>query len=98
MNIENKTLYDFINKWIDYREEDISVLNFDDKKHLICFDKHSKNILKNVPEINKKFVNKELFKLDSEFADYASYWNRKYYKNGFQDAIKLFLFGIDKTN
>ena len=89
MNLKKLNIID---KWIDFREEELSILSFDDKKHIIYFDKHSENILKNVASSNKKFVRKELFELDNEFADYTSYWNKKYYKNGFKDAMNLFLF------
>lgn len=80
-----------IEEWIDFREEQLSVLNFDDKKHLIYFDEHTEKILNNVPNINKKFVKKQLTALDIEFADYTNYWNRKYYKTGFNDALKLLI-------
>ena len=48
-----------------------------------------KKILKNVPEKNKKYVQKQLDELDKNFMDYLYYWNEKYYRNGFADVIKL---------
>lgn len=94
MNFNKNNIEDFIDEWVDFREEDLSVLTFDDKKHLVYFDEHTEKILKNVANINKMFVKKQLSELDSEFADYTSYWNRKYYKKGFKDAVRLILFGI----
>lgn len=97
MNFNVNNIDKFIEEWIDHKEDDLSILNFDDKKHLILFDDHMDKILKNVSENNKKFVKKQLFELDNEFANYTSYWNRKYYKNGFKDAINLILFGISNN-
>jgi len=91
---KNLDIETFLDKWLEFREEDLSILSFDDKKHIIYFDEHSEEIIKNVADINKKFVKKHLCELDNEFADYTAYWNRKYYKNGFKDALKLFLFSI----
>lgn len=95
MNYKKLNISDLINEWFDFREEELSILSFEDKKHIVYFDEHSEKILHNVPNINKKFVKNQLFELDSEFADYTSYWNKKYYKNGFKDAFRLFLFSIN---
>lgn len=94
MNFKKLNIDYLIDKWIDFREEELSILSFDDKKHIVYFDEHSEKILQNVANINKKFVKKQLFELDNEFADYTSYWNRKYYKNGFKDAFLLLLFSL----
>ena len=48
-----------------------------------------RRILKNVPKKNQKFVRKQLDKLDRNFIDYISYWNEKYYRNGFVDGAKI---------
>ena len=61
-----------------------------DKKYCIDFDQISEKILKNVPEKNKKYVQKQLEQLDKNFMDYLYYWNEKYYRNGFADVIELF--------
>jgi len=52
-------------------------------------DEISEKILKNVPQQNKKYVEKQLNELDKNFMDYLGYWNEKYYRNGFVDAIEL---------
>ena len=51
--------------------------------------KYLKKILKNVPQQNKKYVEKQLNELDKNFMDYLGYWNEKYYRNGFCDGISL---------
>ena len=86
---------DILKDWLDFREEEIGALTCaEDKKHWIYFDEISERILKNVPEQNKKYVKKQLEQLDENFMDYISYWNEKYYRNGFCDGVKL----IGKTS
>ena len=81
---------DILKDWLDFREEDLSSLTCDeDKKHFVYFDEISERILKNVPEQNKKYVQKQLDLLDKNFTDYICYWNEKYYRNGFVDGVGL---------
>ena len=81
---------DILKDWLDFREEEIGSLTYsEDKKHWIYFDELSERILQNVPEQNKKYVKKQLEQLDENFMDYISYWNEKYYRNGFCDGIQL---------
>ncbi len=55
-----------------------------DKKYCICFKEISEKILKNVPNNNKRYVQKQLDQLDKNF-----YWNEKYYRNKFADGSQL---------
>ena len=81
---------DILKDWLDFRENEIGALNCaEDKKHWIYFDEISERILKNVPDQNKKYVKKQLEQLDENFMDYISYWNEKYYRNGFCDGVQL---------
>ena len=81
---------DILRDWLGFREEDLCSLTCDeDKKHHIYFDELSENILKNVPKQNQKYVKKQLEILDKNFMDYLSYWNEKYYRNGFCDGVEL---------
>ena len=81
---------DILKEWLMFREEEISSLSYDeDKKHWIYFDEISERILRNVPECNKKYVQKQLNKLDENFMDYLFYWNEKYYRNGFADGSQI---------
>ena len=81
---------DILKEWLNFREEEISALTCaEDKKHWIYFDEISKKILKNVPKQNQKYVKKQLEQLDENFIDYISYWNEKYYRNGFVDGVQL---------
>ena len=58
-------------------------------------DELSENILKNVPKQNQKYVKKQLEILDKNFMDYLSYWNEKYYRNGFVDGVQITIGCID---
>ena len=81
---------DILKDWLNCREQEVfDSLTEEDKKHFIYFDEISENILKNVPKENKKYVQKQLDKLDENFMDYLCYWNEKYYRNGFVDGSQL---------
>ncbi len=81
---------DIIKEWLEFREETaFCEASPQDKKYCICFDEISEKILKNVPNQNKKFVQKQLDELDKNFMDYLCYWNEKYYRNGFVDGCQL---------
>ena len=81
---------DLLKEWIEFREETaFCEMIPQDKKYCIYFDEIAEKILKNVPEQNKKYVQKQLDQLDKNFMDYLYYWNEKYYRNGFADVIEL---------
>lgn len=69
---------DILKDWLDFREN----TSTENKKHFICFEEISEKILRNVPEQNKKYVEKKLSFLYENFMDYIDYWNEKYYRNG----------------
>ena len=88
---------DIMKDWLNFREEDLCTLSCDeDRKHFIYFDEISEKILKNVPDQNKKYVQKQLEQLDENFMDYISYWNEKYYRNGFCDGVQIIVGSIEK--
>ena len=83
---------DILQEWMLFRDEEISTLSYpEDKKHFINLDEIREKILSNVPKNKKYFVNKQLEILDNNFIDYISYWNEKYYRNGFCDGVEFFL-------
>ena len=97
MNNFRKVNDDILKDWLMFREEEISSLSCDDdKKHWIYFDEIAENILRNVPEQNKKYVKKQLEQLDENFMDYIFYWNEKYYRNGFVDGSQLVMGCFEK--
>ncbi len=81
---------DLLKEWLLFREEDLcSITTIQDKKHYIYFDEISEKILNSIPKQNREFVQEQLNKLDDNFMDYVSYWDEKYYRNGFCDAVQL---------
>ncbi len=87
---------DIIKEWLEFREENLlRYTTEEDRKHCIYFDEISANILKNVPKQNKKYVQKQLDKIDQNYMDYFCYWNEKYYRNGFVDGSQLVMGCLD---
>ena len=81
---------DILKDWLLFREDELSSLTCDeDRKHWVYFEEISERILKNIPKQNKNYVQKQLNILDDNFLDYLSYWNEKYYRNGFCDGVQL---------
>ena len=80
---------DILKEWIECRES--TLFNDEDKKHDIYFDNFFENILRNVPDQNKKYVKRQFDKIDDNFLDYICYWREKYYRNGFCDGIQLIM-------
>ena len=81
---------DILKSWINFREEEfLGYLSEEDKKHQINFDEICERILKNVPKKRKKYVMKQLNLLDRNYINYVSYWNEKYYRNGFVDGMQI---------
>ena len=88
---------DILEDWLLFREEEISSLSCEeDKKHWIYFDEISDKILKSIPKNNREYVKKQLDILDDNFFDYISYWNEKYYRNGFVDGSQLVMGCFDE--
>ena len=87
---------DIIKEWLEFREKNLlRYTTEEDRKHCIYFDEISANILKNVPKQNKKYVQKQLDKIDQNYMDYFCYWNEKYYRNGFVDGSQLVMGCLD---
>ena len=88
---------DILKEWLAFREDEISSLTCEkDIKHWVYFDEISDKILNSIPKQNKDFVRKQLNILDDNFLDYLSYWNEKYYRNGFVDGSQLVMGCFDK--
>ena len=88
---------DILKEWLLYREDELSSLTCDeDRKHWVYFDEISDKILKSIPKNNRAYVQKQLNILDDNFSDYLSYWNEKYYRNGFCDGVQLLIRCIDE--
>mgnify|MGYP004624243557 FL=1 len=88
---------DILKEWLEFREETaFCEMSPQDKKYCICFEEIAEKILKNVPNNNKKYVQKQLDQLDKNFMDYLYYWNENYYRNGFVDGSQLVMGCFDE--
>ena len=85
---EDKNILD---KWLEFRAEDLAMIDAKDKKHLPQIDKYTKNILDNTSNENRTYISNELEKLSDELLSYSSYFMDKYYKYGFRDCLNLIL-------
>ena len=92
--LNNNESENILKEWLDFREEELSHMDENDKKHLINFDEYSEKILNNVTGESYNYISKKLELMYDDFIDYCSYWNNKYYMSGFSDAIKLILNGL----
>ena len=93
--LNNNESENLLKEWLDFREEELSHMDENDKKHLINFDDYSEKILNNVTGGSYNYVSKKLELMYDDFIDYCSYWNNKYYMHGFSDAIKLVISGLN---
>lgn len=83
---EDKNILD---KWLEFRAEELAIIDAKDKNHLPHIDKYTKNILDNTSNENRTYISNELEKLSDELLSYSSYFMDKYYKYGFRDCLTL---------
>ncbi len=83
---------DILKEWFDYREDTYFCnTNEQDKKYEINLEEIGDRILKNVQKQNQKYVRSQLDLLDKNLFDYITYWNEKYYRNGFCDGVEIII-------
>lgn len=78
-----------LEKWFEFREEELEDLSKVDKKYLYDFEKTTNEILKYVDGEMYQFIKKELDKLEEEVLYSMEHFNRKYYIEGFIDALNV---------
>lgn len=65
---------DILKEWFEFRDEPLGRFSSEEyQKHSINFEDIAKNILRNVPKQNKKYVKKQLDLLDENYLDYIFY-------------------------
>ena len=76
--------------WLDFRSEELETnLSDEDKNHFLKFDDFYDKIIDVTLDTKKDYVSNVLNDLRDDFMQYCIYWNEKYYKTGFSDAVKL---------
>ena len=92
--ILNNELNDLLSDWIIFRDEELSRLTKEDKKHLLHFDELEDKLLKSLPYKNREFAKVILEKVYDDFIDFCTYYNCKYYKSGFGDSLNLVIMSL----
>ena len=81
---------DLMTDWLDFRSEELETnLNEEDKRQLLKFDVFANRILDATLDSKKDYVSDVLDDLRDDFLQHCIYWNDKYYRAGFGDAVKL---------
>lgn len=91
MNIFTKNEKSILKDWILYREENLTHLTGEDRKHLLHYETTIQNILDAIPEEYRKNISIKLEHFANDFFDYCNYYEEKYYKAGFRDFLSLIL-------
>ena len=90
MNFRKVNEDDILKDWLIYREQKLfEKITPENDKHDIIIDEISKKILNHVPKSKRKYVKKQLLKIEQNFMDYLYYSNEEYYRNGFVDGVQL---------
>ena len=84
MVINNDDMKNLFNEWLKFREEAISQMNEEDKKHLPKFEEGVKVILQNTYPNRRIPAQKRLEAMYNDVIDYSNYWNKKHYLAGFR--------------
>lgn len=80
-----------LEKWFEFREDELETLSGDDKKHMYDFEKCTDMVLNCVNGDMYDFAKKELDKLEEDVLDSLQYFNKKYYMAGFNDALEVIM-------
>lgn len=78
-----------IEEWLEFRKSKMEELTAEDKTHVIDMDKLIKDILELIPLDNKNIGLDRIDNLTDGIVKYTEYYNDKFYKAGFYDAINL---------
>lgn len=90
VNFRDVNENDILKEWFDFREETyLCYMTDEDKRHNFKFDEFKRNILMNILEQNKEYVEKQLQLIYDGFINYDIYITEKYYRNGFVDGSQL---------
>lgn len=92
--LSKKEMNDLLKQWIIFRDEELSTLTKEDKKHPLIFDEFEKKLIKNLPYKNREYAKIVLAKIYDDFIDFCSYYNEKYYRAGFGDCLNLVIMSL----
>ena len=85
---------DLLKHWMMFRDEELSLLSNEDKKHPLRFEEYEAKLLKSLPYKNRKYAELMLSNIYDDFLDFCSYYNDKYYRAGFGDCLNLVIMSL----
>ena len=80
---------DLLEQWIVFRDEELSHLTNEDRKHPLYFEAYEDKLLKTLPYRNREQAKIMLDEMYNNVIDYCSYYNEKYYRAGVGDCLNL---------
>lgn len=85
---------DLLKQWIIFRDEELSTLTEEDKKHPLNFNEFEEKLVKSLPCKNREYTRIVLAKIYDGFIDFCSYYNEKYYRARFGDCLNLVIMSL----
>lgn len=92
--MKEKILNDLLTEWKIFRDEELSKLTTEDKKHPLNFNKHVDTLINSLPYKNRAYATKMLDAIYDDFLDFCNYYTDKYYKAGFGDCLNLVIMSL----
>ena len=83
---------DILKKWYDCMEETcLCYTDEHDREYELKFDVFREHVLKNIPNQNQKYIDKQFDLLYDDFMRHLTYITEKYYRNGFVDGVQMIM-------
>lgn len=89
--LSKNEMNDLLKEWIVFRDEELSRLTSEDKRHPLKFDEFEERLIRSLPYKNRKFVQNELEKMYEHFLVAHSFLMNPIYLNIFQLQFYLVL-------
>lgn len=96
--LSKNEMNDLIKQWIVFRDEELSILTNEDKKHLLNFEEYEEKLIKSLPYRNSLYAKIVLTKIYDDFLDFCNYYNEKYCRAGFGDCLNLVIMSLGENN
>ena len=93
--LSKNELNDLLKQWMVFRDEELSILTNEDKKHLLNFEEYEEKLIKSLPYRNREYAKIILTKIYDDFLDFCNYYNDKYYRAGFGDCLNLVIMSLE---
>lgn len=91
----DEKIENLLKHWMLFRDEELSLLSNEDKKHPLRFDEFEEKLIKSLPYKNREYTRIVLAKIYDDFIDFCSYYNEKYYRAGFGECLNLVIMSLE---